>query len=122
MKITERLNSPTPRFFKKLRNIGLILGSVAGVIAGAPVALPASIITVAGYIALAGGVASAISQATILVEPEGEKHLVQEVNKKLDYDFDLPQNVTPGKVVSEGIQNTRKKGFKLAKALKDILN
>lgn len=126
MKLHERLNAPTPSFFKKLRNVGLILGSIAGAIIAAPVALPAVVISTAGYLALAAGVASAISQATILVEPEGEKHLIQEVNQKLPIDLRLPpnfpQNATPGNVVSEGIQATRKKGFKLFKVLNKLLD
>ncbi len=126
MKLLERFNAPTPTFFKKLRNVGLILGSIAGAIVAAPIALPAGVISAAGYLALAAGVASAISQATILVEPEGEKHLIQEVNQKLPLDLQLPpnfpQNTTPGKVVSDSIQTTRKKGFKVLKALKNLLD
>ena len=66
--IIQRVQSPTPKFFKKLRNIGLILAAIAGTIATAPVALPAVIIKIAGYIAVASGVASAVSQTAV----EGE--------------------------------------------------
>ena len=66
--IIQRVQSPTPKFFKKLRNIGLILAAIAGTIATAPIALPAVIIKIAGYIAVASGVASAVSQTAV----EGE--------------------------------------------------
>jgi len=66
--LIDRIQSPTPKFFKKLRNIGLVLATVAGTIAAAPVALPAVIIKIAGYLALASGVASAVSQTAV----EGE--------------------------------------------------
>ncbi len=69
MKTTiERLKSPTPNFFKKIRNIGLILAAVATSIVAAPVALPAVVIKIAGYLAVASGVASAVSQTAV----EGE--------------------------------------------------
>lgn len=66
--IYNRVNAPTPTFFKKLRNIGLALAAVATTIVAAPVALPALIIKVAGYLAVAGGVLSAVSQTAV----EGE--------------------------------------------------
>jgi hypothetical protein len=66
--IIDRLASPTPSFFKKLRNIGLALAAVATTIAAAPVALPALVIKIAGYLAVAAGVASAVSQTAV----EGE--------------------------------------------------
>jgi len=65
MTIIDRLTSPTPSFFAKLRNIGLILAAISGAIIAAPVALPAAVITIAGYVAVAGSVVSAVSQATV---------------------------------------------------------
>jgi len=62
MTLQQRLNAPTPRFFKKVRNIGLVLAAVSGAVLTAPVALPAVIIKIAGYLAVAGGVATAVSQ------------------------------------------------------------
>ncbi|QNS41711.1 hypothetical protein H0S70_01575 [Chryseobacterium manosquense] len=64
-KVIERMQEPTPKFFRILRNAGLVLTAVSGVLATAPVALPAAIVTVAGYLAVAGGIASAVSQATV---------------------------------------------------------
>jgi hypothetical protein len=68
MKLSERIQSPTPKFFKKLRNIGLILAAVSTTIIAAPVALPAVVIQIAGYLAVASSVASAVSQTAV----EGE--------------------------------------------------
>ncbi|RKS01685.1 hypothetical protein [Flavobacterium sp. 102] len=65
MKIIERAQAPTPKFFKLLRTIGLAMLAVSGALLTAPVALPAVIVTVAGYTAVAGGVLSAVSQITV---------------------------------------------------------
>ena len=64
MSIIKRAKAPTPKFFKVLRNIGLVLAAVGGTILAAPIALPVAITSVAGYLALAGGVVSAVSQLT----------------------------------------------------------
>ncbi|WP_435354276.1 hypothetical protein [Emticicia sp. SJ17W-69] len=63
--IAKRVKKPTPKFFKVVRNIGLALASISGVILAAPVALPVGLITAAGYIAVTGGVMGAISQMTV---------------------------------------------------------
>jgi hypothetical protein len=68
MNIKQRINKPTPKFFKKIRNIGLTLLAVSTAVATAPIALPVVIVKVAGYLAVAGGVASAISQTTTTKE------------------------------------------------------
>ena len=63
MSILNRMQSPTPKFFQKIRNIGLILAAISGTIIASPVALPLLIVKVAGYMAVAGTVATAVSQA-----------------------------------------------------------
>ncbi|QFG53441.1 hypothetical protein [Chryseobacterium sp.] len=63
--IIQRLQAPTPKFFRRLRNVGLLLTGVAGAIATAPVALPAAVVTAAGYLALAGAIAGAVSQTAV---------------------------------------------------------
>lgn len=65
-KIVNRATAPTPKFFKVLRNIGLVLASVGGVILTAPISLPSIIVSVGGYVAVAGGVLSAVSQLTVV--------------------------------------------------------
>jgi uncharacterized membrane protein HdeD (DUF308 family) len=64
MNVIKRAKAPTPKFFRVLRSIGLTLAAVGGTLLAAPVALPVAITTVAGYLAVAGGVISAISQLT----------------------------------------------------------
>ena len=65
MNIVDRAKAPTPKFFKILRSIGLALLGISGSIVAAPVVLPAAVVTAAGYVAVAGGVISAISQITV---------------------------------------------------------
>lgn len=64
-KIVERAKAPTPKFFKVLRTIGLALATVGTAVVTAPVALPVIITTLGGYVAVAGGVISAVSQLTV---------------------------------------------------------
>ena len=63
--IVKRAKSPTPKFFKILRSIGIGLLAISGTIVASPVILPAAITTLAGYLAVAGGVLSAVSQITV---------------------------------------------------------
>ena len=72
MKLIDRLKSPTPKFFKILRNIGLGLAAAGGVIVAAPVAIPAIIVTIGGYLIVAGSVATAVSQAVTKKEDQIE--------------------------------------------------
>ena len=72
MNIQQRIQSPTPKFFKKVRNVGLILAAISASILAAPVALPAVVIQVAGYLAVAGGVASAVSQTAAEEQKKGK--------------------------------------------------
>lgn len=65
MNIAQRVKSPTPKFFKKIRNIGLALAAISGSILSAPVALPAILLKVAGYLAVAGTVAGTVSQTAV---------------------------------------------------------
>ncbi|MGG7035744.1 MAG: hypothetical protein ACI7YS_11215 [Flavobacterium sp.] len=67
--VVERAKSPTPKFFKVLRTVGLVLAGISGSLIAAPVTLPATVVAVAGYLAVAGGVISAVSQVTVFAEP-----------------------------------------------------
>jgi ABC-type xylose transport system permease subunit len=68
MNLVQRIAAPVSGFFKKIRNIGLILAAIGGAIIAAPISLPAIVVTVAGYLTVAGGVMTAVAQATV----EGE--------------------------------------------------
>lgn len=81
MNVVQRAKAPTPKFFKILRTIGLALLAVSGSIIAAPVALPAVVVTIAGYSAVAGGVLSAVSQITV---DEQAKKKAENLNKARD--------------------------------------
>ncbi|KGD66904.1 hypothetical protein [Flavobacterium aquatile] len=68
MNVIKRAKAPTPKFFKVLRNVGLALAAVGGTILAAPIALPVVVTTIGGYLAVAGGVVSAVSQLTTTQE------------------------------------------------------
>jgi hypothetical protein len=68
MTLAQRLVAPTSKFFKTIRTIGIVLAAVGGAIVAAPVALPAIVLTIAGYAVVAGGVMTAVAQSTV----EGE--------------------------------------------------
>jgi uncharacterized membrane protein HdeD (DUF308 family) len=68
MNAIKRAKAPTPKFFKVLRNIGLALAAVGGTVLAAPIALPVVVTSIGGYLAVAGGVISAVSQLTTSTE------------------------------------------------------
>ena len=70
MNVVKRMQAPTPKFFRVLRNVGIALATAAGTILTAPVSLPAAILTIAGYVAVAGGVMTALSQAAVVNEAD----------------------------------------------------
>lgn len=89
MNVVERAKAPTPKFFRVLRTVGLALLAVSGSIVAAPVVLPAIVVTVAGYTAVAGTVLSAVSQITVDDDEKREHEIVkrlQEENKNLPRD------------------------------------
>jgi len=64
-KMINRLQEPTPPFFKKIRNIGLVIAAVGTSILASPVALPVLLVNIAGYFVVAGGVMSTLGQAAV---------------------------------------------------------
>lgn len=60
----ERIVSPTPKFFKKLRRFGLSLSALSGALIAIP-NVPALIVAIAGYTAVAGGVIVAVAQCAV---------------------------------------------------------
>ena len=65
MSVVERVKAPTPKFFKTLRTIGLALAAIGGAILASPIALPSGLVAAAGYVILAGGVVTAVSQTAV---------------------------------------------------------
>lgn len=80
MNIIQRAQAPTPKFFRKVRTIGLILAAVSASILAAPVALPAVVVQVAGYLAVAGSVATAVAQTATDNEFVSKDAVSQETN------------------------------------------
>lgn len=62
--LRERWNAKTPEFWKKVQRVGVIAGVIGATILAVPVALPAAIITGAGYLVAVGGVTATLSQLT----------------------------------------------------------
>ncbi|MFV5688894.1 hypothetical protein ACM55M_09760 [Flavobacterium sp. ZT3R25] len=79
MNIVKRVKAPSPKFFKVLRTVGLALAAVGGTILTAPIALPVVIGSIGGYLAIFGGVLSAVSQLTTTYEEN--PYLVQDDNE-----------------------------------------
>lgn len=73
MKIIERYQKTTPKFFRHLRNIGIALATAGGAIIAAPVAIPATIVTIATYMTVVGTVATAVSQAVVSDKEENKE-------------------------------------------------
>lgn len=65
LNLVERLTAPTSKFFRIIRNVGLCLAAAGGAIIAAPVTLPAAIVAAAGYLTVAGGIMTAVAQATV---------------------------------------------------------
>jgi ABC-type xylose transport system permease subunit len=65
MSILERINAPTPKFFRVLRNIGLCLVAAGGVLVATPIAIPAAIVALGGYLIVAGSVATVVAQTAV---------------------------------------------------------
>lgn len=68
--VLDRVTLPTPRFFRKVRTIGAALAPVGGILATAPVALPAAVVALCGYLVLAGSVAAAVSSVAVDPDPD----------------------------------------------------
>ena len=68
--VINRMQQNTPKFFRKLRNGGLILAAISATLLTSPVALPAIVTKIAGYLAVGSSVMSAVSQAAVKNERE----------------------------------------------------
>jgi hypothetical protein len=62
MRIVKRLRATTPPFFKKVRNIGLIVAGIGTAIATLPISLPATLIATSSYLIAIGTTAATIAQ------------------------------------------------------------
>ncbi len=73
LNLVDRIKSPTPKWFRIIRTIGITLTAVGGAIIASPVALPTAIVAVAGYLALSGTIATAVAQTAIQSEENGNE-------------------------------------------------
>ncbi len=62
--LKNRWKAETPKFWKKVQKISIAAGVIGGAIIAAPVALPAAVITVGGYLVAVGSVGATLSQLT----------------------------------------------------------
>lgn len=65
MNVVERLNAPTPKFFKKVQSVGVVAGLLGTMILAFPVGLPVAIVNVAGYLIACGGILAGTSQMAV---------------------------------------------------------
>ncbi len=65
MELLHRLTAPTPPFFQKVRNIGLLLTAIVSALFGLPVELPQCISEIAGGVGIAGTVMATLGQSAI---------------------------------------------------------
>ena len=79
MNVVERVQAPTPKWFKILRTIGIALASVGGVIIASPIALPVGLVSAAGYFILGGSIISVVSQTAVNTEEEPKIELEDKV-------------------------------------------
>ena len=78
LNLVERVTAPTPKWFKIIRTVGITLTAIGGAILTAPVALPATIVTVAGYVMLGGTIASVIAQTAMQTEDNDQKEIKED--------------------------------------------
>ncbi len=87
MNIQERYQKKTPKFFKKLRNIGIAIAAGGGALLSAPVTLPTAIASIATYMVVVGSTVSAVSQA-VVTDPDDSG----EVNRTSSESIDQHEN------------------------------
>jgi hypothetical protein len=69
-KLFQRVKGETPKFFKKLRNIGLTAAAIGAAVLAAPVQLPLIVMHIAECLTVAGGIMGGVSQTTVIGEKE----------------------------------------------------
>lgn len=63
--LVDRVLSSTPSFFRKVRTFGLVIGLVGAALLAAPIGLPTLVVTIGGYLTLAGGIITSVAQTTV---------------------------------------------------------
>jgi hypothetical protein len=65
MTLQERINAPTPKFFKRVSRTGLVAAALSAAILALPVGLPAAAEQIFAHLSVAGITACAVSQTTV---------------------------------------------------------
>lgn len=65
LSLKQRWKSPTPKFWKKVQRIGLVLTALGTALITAPVSLPAAVVTAGTYAVFGGGLLATMSQLTV---------------------------------------------------------
>ena len=79
--LKKRWSAKTPKFWKRVQKVGIVLGAIGGAIMTAPVILPAAVVTTAGYLIATGGVMATMSQMTVEDLKELEETKEDDVKK-----------------------------------------
>lgn len=58
----KRVQAPTPKFYRRIRNIGIVLATLSSSILASPDRFPHLLVQIAGYLAVGAAVATALSQ------------------------------------------------------------
>lgn len=71
LSLLDRVALPSPTFWRKVSAIGKAIGGLGLVLVAAPVALPAAVVSVAGYLVLVGSLTAGLSALTVAPEAAG---------------------------------------------------
>lgn len=61
----QRIMAPVPKFFQRMKMLGLILAAIGGVLVAAPYEIPLVLVNIGGYLIVAGAVATAVAQTAV---------------------------------------------------------
>ncbi len=65
IRLGKRWKSKSPKLFKRITNFCIGLGAIGGAIALSPIALPAAVVGLSGYLITAGIIGGAVSKLTV---------------------------------------------------------
>ena len=78
LSLLDRVALPSPTFWRKVSAVGKAIGGLGLVLVAAPVALPAAVVSAAGYLVLVGSLTAGLSALTVAPEAAGTVHGVNE--------------------------------------------
>jgi hypothetical protein len=80
--LRERLTTPVPEFFSKVRKVSLTLGAIGTALLTLDMELPVWLVSIAGYMITAGAVATAISSATVDTNELAKKRSMRKFRRR----------------------------------------